>query len=119
MRIILPWPPTVNTYTACVRNRKILSKKGRQYKKDCAGIIYEAHGKLEAISGDVAVFIFLTPPDNRKRDIDNYIKAVLDALTEAGAWEDDSQIKQLNVSMFPKCGKGSVSVSIEGKGITG
>lgn len=31
-------------------------------------------------------------------DCDNYAKAILDAMTTVGAWQDDSQVVQLNVS---------------------
>ncbi len=37
----------------------------------------------------------LYPPDQRSRDIDNYNKALFDALT--GVWEDDSQVKRMLV----------------------
>ncbi len=33
-----------------------------------------------------------TKRDNPRGDIDNYIKAVLDALTKKGYWNDDDQI---------------------------
>jgi crossover junction endodeoxyribonuclease RusA len=37
------------------------------------------------------------PPDKRKRDLDNILKSLLDALTYAGIWEDDSQIDDLRI----------------------
>jgi Holliday junction resolvase RusA-like endonuclease len=37
------------------------------------------------------------PPDARRRDIDNYNKALFDALTHAGIWEDDSQVQRMLV----------------------
>lgn len=46
---------------------------------------------------EVAVTITLHAPDKRIRDIDNYIKATLDALTHAGVWKDDSQVARLTV----------------------
>jgi crossover junction endodeoxyribonuclease RusA len=42
------------------------------------------------------------PPDARRRDIDNYNKALFDALTHAGIWEDDSQVKRMLVEWGPK-----------------
>jgi crossover junction endodeoxyribonuclease RusA len=35
------------------------------------------------------VEILLYPPDNRRRDIDNYTKGLFDALTHARVWEDE------------------------------
>jgi crossover junction endodeoxyribonuclease RusA len=48
------------------------------------------------------VEILLFPPDARRRDIDNYNKALFDALTHAGIWEDDSQVKRMLVEWAPQ-----------------
>lgn len=45
----------------------------------------------------MAMFISLYPPDRRKRDIDNVLKALLDALQHAGCYEDDSQLDDLRI----------------------
>lgn len=45
----------------------------------------------------LAVDIELYPPDRRKIDIDNRIKALLDVMEHAGVYEDDSQIDKLTV----------------------
>ncbi|WP_159137369.1 RusA family crossover junction endodeoxyribonuclease, partial [Citrobacter braakii] len=52
------------------------------------------------------------PPDARRRDIDNYNKALFDALTHAGIWEDDSQIKRMLVEWGPIVPKGKVEITI-------
>lgn len=36
-------------------------------------------------------------PDLRRRDLDNLLKAPLDALTASGMWDDDSQIHALAI----------------------
>lgn len=38
------------------------------------------------------------PPDSRRRDIDNSEKSLLDALTQAGVYEDDSLIHKITVT---------------------
>jgi Holliday junction resolvase RusA-like endonuclease len=62
------------------------------------------------------VDVHYIPPDRRVRDIDNYLKCVFDALTHAGVWKDDSQVKRLYVdwSIYPDPHKaGSVCLRIE------
>jgi crossover junction endodeoxyribonuclease RusA len=52
---------------------------------------------MQPVTGRVGVTMELYPPDRRKRDIDNYCKGPLDALTHAGVWEDDEQIDELHI----------------------
>lgn len=59
------------------------------------------------------VMLEYLPPDRRRRDIDNGCKAVFDALTHAGVWKDDSQVK-LMLSFFGEQVKGgAVKVLIQ------
>lgn len=58
------------------------------------------------------VEIVLFPPDNRIRDLDNYNKALFDALTHAGVWEDDRQVKRMLVEWGPVIPKGKVEITI-------
>jgi len=44
------------------------------------------------LQGALAMTIELCPPDRRRRDVDNFDKAILDSLTAAGVWGDDSQV---------------------------
>jgi len=43
------------------------------------------------------VHVALFPPDKRKRDVDNVLKALLDACEHAGCYESDSQIDELHI----------------------
>lgn len=43
------------------------------------------------------VVVLLSPPDRRRRDIDNLAKALLDALEAGGLFHDDCQIDDLRI----------------------
>lgn len=49
------------------------------------------------MTGALAVHVTVHPPDRRRRDLDNAMKALLDALAHGGAYEDDSQIDRLEI----------------------
>lgn len=52
------------------------------------------------LDGDLIVDIRLVPPDRRRRDVDNSLKALLDAMQFGGVYHDDSQIVRLTVEKF-------------------
>ena len=78
--------------------RVLLSKAGREYRKAVHASVTAQIGARGAISGPVRVDIQLHPPTRHRLDLDNRIKAVLDALTHAAVWVDDSQVDVLIVS---------------------
>jgi crossover junction endodeoxyribonuclease RusA len=93
LSVVMPWPPSINGYFASVRGRLVLSKRGREYRKATAGV-----WRWETIEERVSIHIEAYPPDRRRRDLDNILKATLDALVHAGAISDDSLIDQLSIS---------------------
>lgn len=97
--LLLPFPPSVNHYWRTFRGRMLISAKGRAYRDEVAAVLLE-HGK-PSFAGRLHVEINAHPPDRRKRDLDNLPKAVLDALTHGGLWDDDEQIDDLHVR---RCG---------------
>lgn len=118
MKLTLPFPPSVNAYwrspnSGPLKGRTLVSAKGREYQSDaCAAIIEQLRKLPNPSSAPAAVEIVLFPPDARRRDIDNYNKALFDALTHAGIWEDDSQIKRMLVEWGPVTQKGKVEITI-------
>jgi crossover junction endodeoxyribonuclease RusA len=97
----LPWPPSVNTYwrhptRGKLAGRHLISEEGRAYRDRVqAEVLSQARG--QRIDGKLAVHIAAHPPDRRRRDLDNVLKALLDALTHTGIWADDSDIDDLRI----------------------
>jgi crossover junction endodeoxyribonuclease RusA len=94
--LVLPWPPSVNTYWRTFRGRMIISEKGREYRKAVADqVVLQSAAKHYA--GKLIVEIEAWRPDKRRRDLDNLLKAALDGMTHAGVWDDDSNIVDLRI----------------------
>ena len=112
---LLPWPPSVNRYWRHVavrgRPRTLISAAGRSYQKEVAVALRLAG--VVAMVGPVACHVEAHPPDRRRRDADNLLKATLDALTGGGAWLDDSQVRHLSVTLRrPAGGAGYLHVTL-------
>lgn len=73
-----------------------MSKGGREYKAKVAEYIAESNTPKLG-SARLQLEIVLWPKDKRKYDIDNRIKALLDSLQDAGVFDDDEQIDQINI----------------------
>ncbi|NBW18494.1 MAG: RusA family crossover junction endodeoxyribonuclease [Caulobacteraceae bacterium] len=83
IQLLLPWPPSVNHYWGQSGKSRFISKRGQQFR---ASVIESCKGVI-ALEGRLAVHITLFPPDRRKRDVDNILKALLDACEHAGCYE--------------------------------
>ena len=108
----LPLPPSVNSYWRNFNGRVLLSKKGREYKQAVWAACLEQ--KVPKFGGRMLAFkMVIFPKDRRKIDIDNRIKAVLDALQAAGIMEDDWQVSELHVKREDSQPPGKVIITIE------
>lgn len=114
MLIVAPYPPSINHYWRTFRGRMIISAEGRAYRNriDLAKVSIAAHDgsvetsllgarKFSTLTGRLDVRIALTMPDKRRRDLDNAMKPLLDALQHGGVYEDDSQIDRLLIERNP------------------
>lgn len=110
IELLLPYPPTMNHYWRRGRHGTFISADGRNFRRS-VGIIAAAD-RVPMLTGPLAVFIRMTPPDRRRRDIDNILKPLLDALQHAGCYEDDNQIEQLTIRRRPPINGGNVLVTI-------
>ena len=105
--IVLPFPPSVNSYYRSIRMGKscrvLISKRGREYRQDMIDLIAKlvhddtAYQGLFPFVQRLGMTVTLNAPTRRKYDIDNRSKALLDALQHARVYEDDEQIDELTL----------------------
>jgi crossover junction endodeoxyribonuclease RusA len=107
MLLTLPFPPSVNTYWRSVGGRVLLSKKGREFKKQVENERWKWQGLGLPWSGRLSCTIELYRHTKHKYDIDNYVKAILDSLQNAGFIENDEQVDQLTVTRLTGWGNSS------------
>jgi len=108
----LPWPPSVNVWTRVFKGRKILTKRGREYRKAVAQAMEALKLTQESIQEPLSVSLVLNPPSLRRYDIDNFTKSLFDALTHCGFWSDDEQVVRLLIEKGEKTPPGNVLVKV-------
>lgn len=109
----MPFPPSVNHYYRRWNNRVLISKRGRAYRDLVQALSRQQNA--QKFTGEIEVFIQVFYPDNRRRDLDNTLKALLDSLEKAGVYKDDSQIVHLDViKVGVKRPDGEVVVTVKG-----
>ncbi len=108
----LPWPPTTNNLYTSYRSkskgkiRRLLSPEAKAYKGKVAWICRSQLGSYEPLKGRIHMAMKLHAPNERRCDLDNRLKIVQDALTDARVWIDDEQIDSLSVMRGPVSSNG-------------
>lgn len=95
MTLVLPFPPTANTNVRHARGAHYLTREHKSFRQRAWFAWHVA--KTSPLVGPIAVELVVLMPDRRRRDLDNLIKPVLDALQYAGAYKDDSQVADLHI----------------------
>ena len=105
--IRLPMPPTVNSYQPhALIGGKIVrhhSAEGKAFKAavHAAWLSYWNGWPPEPVTGRLRLLVLVYYNTAAAIDLDNRVKPLQDALTEAGAWGDDEQIDDLCVRRGP------------------
>lgn len=111
MTLELPWPPSINHYWR--RNPhggNYISGEGKTYLKFVFLIMRQA--RVQAIDGPVGFKVKLHPPNKLRRDLDNCLKVLIDAVAQGGAFGDDYQIKKIEAEMLHVVPNGKAIVEL-------
>lgn len=113
-KYVFPWPPSVNHYYKRGRNGRVfIGKAGQDYRAAVRATVLQNAFRTSPIRIPVRMELLLYPPDRRRRDIDNILKALLDAMQHAAVYTDDNVIKELSLKMRERTrGAGEVLVVI-------
>jgi crossover junction endodeoxyribonuclease RusA len=108
----LPHPPSNNVYYRRNMYSTYLSDAGHKFKSEVSDYVVE--NQIPKF-GDarLRVKIILRPRSKARHDLDNYFKALLDALQDSGVYNDDSQIDYLEMSRGEVIKGGRIIISIE------
>lgn len=98
LKLTLGWPPSINTYWRRTGSRFYVCERGIQYRKETRKAAVLALGfDFEPIRDPISLVLHAYPPDKRRRDLDNLMKAVGDSLAYARIIVDDFQIDELHI----------------------
>lgn len=104
-------PDSVNTHWRTSKYRgQYLSKAGRQFRDNVQNFIKTQ--KHITFTGKIKVNIELYFKDNRKQDIDNYFKAILDSFN-GFLYTDDSFIYELKSTKKLGCDRDYFVIEVE------
>jgi len=92
LKLILPYPPSINSLYATFRGRRIVSAKGKKFKSDVA-LLAKLQG-ARVLENELCVTFRLFRL-KRIGDLDNWLKITQDAL-KGICFEDDKQITKYN-----------------------
>lgn len=112
----LPYPPSVNHLYARQAGRTYLKPAAKAFRAAVANVVTLAAGFAKPqwfAQGALACRVVLNAAPSKPADCDNAGKVLLDALTKAGAWTDDSQVKLLIFQVGEPVKDGRCTVSIE------
>lgn len=120
--LTFPYPPTLNTIwrativgcrcTPRAQIRMLLSARGRQYRRATIQAHAAQGAPVMPAGARLALTIHVHGRDRRIFDLSNIPKAVEDALTHAGLWEDDSLIDELHLYRHPPVPGGQIRLTV-------
>ena len=108
----LPFPPSVNHYWLQKGAKRFLSERALTYRREVWHLFAESKHKGFGCKQRLHMAVLIYPPDKRRRDLDNCLKAIQDSLQHACVFEDDNQIDALTITRMPMyTGRATVTIT--------
>ncbi|MBP7647912.1 MAG: RusA family crossover junction endodeoxyribonuclease [Comamonas sp.] len=109
--LTLPMGPSINSYYLRTKTGGVrISDKGQIFRAEVHNAVVRS--KMPKLTGRLCVVMRIFPSTKRLQDISNRIKAAEDALQHAGAFVNDEQIDDLQVTRGPVVPGGRIEVLI-------
>ena len=96
-RYELPYPPSVNSYWLANGKRRYISPAGKKFTDEVFKIV-KLQGSKSFGDASLGISVMIHPRSKRKFDLDNTLKAILDALMKANVYDDDSQFEYIEIA---------------------
>lgn len=111
IEITLPEPPSWNALYRIGLKRVYKSREYTNWIQ--RAVAWGMAQKVPAIEGYVAVEYIV--PQNRRRDLDNYLKPLNDCLQTIGVLANDQQIRRITIQEEPRADVSVVITQMTGK----
>lgn len=110
----LPYPPSINHYYVRTKKGLAIKPEGVWYRQQVGFLVAIAKLPRKFLGNEkVQVTIHAFTPDRIPRDVDNILKCLLDALTDAHVWGNDKQVYDLHITKdYDTQKKGYVEVTV-------
>lgn len=109
LKLILPYPPSINSLYATFRGRRIISAKGKKFKADVALLAKQQGAQI--LKNELSVTFRVFRP-KRIGDLDNRLKITQDAL-KGICFEDDKQITEIHAYRFDDRNNPRIEIDIK------
>jgi crossover junction endodeoxyribonuclease RusA len=86
----LPWPPSINNYYGRGKHGQVYLKPTVKKYFEYVPWLIKKQTKNFKFENQIEIKKIFCPPDKRRRDEDDHLKAINDALTKSGIIKDDS-----------------------------
>jgi crossover junction endodeoxyribonuclease RusA len=109
--LTLPLSPSINHYYQRTSSGGVrISDKGQYFRTEVRNAVVQS--KMPKLKGRLCLVVRIFPADRRLSDLDNRLKSLGDSLQHAGAFENDNQIDEWQVTRGPIVSGGRIEVMI-------